>query len=86
MLKDQFLNKMLEIDTWKPQSDDVLICEKLIVRLDEIIQCVLAGCKPIPPETNEALQVMLLSFFLLNSNFEVSKVFGHQSILKVKML
>ncbi|EFO25214.1 cyclin domain-containing protein [Loa loa] len=56
LLKDQFLNKMLEIDTWKSQSDDVLICEKLIARLDEIIQCVLDGCKPIAPETNEALQ------------------------------
>ncbi|KAK6111998.1 Cyclin N-terminal domain family protein [Brugia pahangi] len=56
LLKDQFLNKMLEIDTWKPQSDNVLICEKLIARLDEIIQCVLDGCKPIAPETNEALQ------------------------------
>ncbi|VDO28189.1 Cyclin, N-terminal domain containing protein [Brugia malayi] len=56
LLKDQFLNKMLEIDTWKPQNDNVLICEKLIARLDEIIQCVLDGCKPIAPETNEALQ------------------------------
>ncbi|OZC08112.1 cyclin domain protein [Onchocerca flexuosa] len=56
LLKDQFLNKMLGIDTWKPQSDDVLLCEKLIARLDEIIQCVLDGCKPIAPETNEALQ------------------------------
>ncbi|KAM3728967.1 Cyclin-H [Dirofilaria immitis] len=56
LLKDQFLNKMLEIDTWKPQSNDVLICEKLIARLDEIIQCVLDGCKPIASETNEALQ------------------------------
>uniref|UniRef100_A0A0R3RXG1 Cyclin-H n=1 Tax=Elaeophora elaphi TaxID=1147741 RepID=A0A0R3RXG1_9BILA len=56
LLKDQFLNKMLEIDTWKPQSDDVLVCEKLISRLDEIIQCVLDGCKPIAPETNDALQ------------------------------
>ncbi|CAG9538822.1 unnamed protein product [Cercopithifilaria johnstoni] len=56
LLKDQFLNKMLEIDTWKPQNDNVLICEKLIARLDEIIQCVLDGCKPIVPEANEALQ------------------------------
>ncbi|VBB33175.1 unnamed protein product [Acanthocheilonema viteae] len=56
LLKDQFLNKMLEIDTWRAQSDDVLVCEKLVTRLDEIIQYVLDGCKPIVPEANEALQ------------------------------
>ncbi|VDK87435.1 unnamed protein product [Litomosoides sigmodontis] len=56
LLKDQFLNKMLEIDTWKPQSGDAVVCDKLVGRIDEIIQCVLDGCNPIKSEASEALQ------------------------------
>lgn len=72
MLNDQFLNKILEIDAWRSQSDDDIIRERLITRIDEIMQCVFDGCKPIAPETNETLQVMLTSFLL---NLKVLKVF-----------
>ncbi|VDK53407.1 unnamed protein product [Anisakis simplex] len=56
LLKDQFLYKLLNIDTWQPQNNDVIICEKLISRLDEIIAFVLANCEPVSKEANAALQ------------------------------
>uniref|UniRef100_A0A0M3IPJ8 Cyclin-H n=1 Tax=Ascaris lumbricoides TaxID=6252 RepID=A0A0M3IPJ8_ASCLU len=56
LLKDQFLYKLLNIDTWQPQNDDVMLCEKLIRRLDAIIAVVLSSCEPITKEANAALQ------------------------------
>ncbi|VDN08058.1 unnamed protein product [Thelazia callipaeda] len=59
LLKDQFLNKLLKIDTWSPQSEDVLLCDQLISRVDEIIRCVLQGCEPVSKEANDALQARM---------------------------
>ncbi|KHN88362.1 Cyclin-H [Toxocara canis] len=56
LLKDQFLYKLLNVDTWQPQNSDVMLCEKLITRLDKIIAVVLASCEPVTKEANAALQ------------------------------
>lgn len=57
LLKEQFLYKLLNIDTWQPHSADSALCEKLIKRLDEIIDCVISSYMPITPQKNAALQV-----------------------------
>lgn len=83
LLKDQFLNKMLEIDTWKPQGADVLLCEKLIARLDEIIACVVDGCKSVSPDANVALQVIRVSFFFAQ-DFSANKNSSNELVLRSK--
>ena len=58
LLKDQFLYKLLEVDTWKPNNADITLCENLLTRLDDIIKCVLDSAIPVTKEDNAALQVL----------------------------
>lgn len=56
LIKDQFLYKLLEVDTWKPNNTDITLCEKLVTRLDEIIKCVVDSAVPVTKEDSAALQ------------------------------
>lgn len=56
LIKDQFLYKLLEVDTWKPNNSDITLCDKLVARVDEIIRCVLESAVPVSKEDNAALQ------------------------------
>ncbi|VDD86596.1 unnamed protein product [Enterobius vermicularis] len=56
LIKDHFLYKLLEVDTWKPNSTEITLCEKLIARLDEIITCVVSSAVPVTKKDSAALQ------------------------------
>lgn len=70
LIKDQFLYKLLEIDTWHPQSEDLAICEKLISVLDRIIECVISTCEPVRKEDNAALQTRMQRWVSALPDFE----------------
>ncbi|MFH4973643.1 hypothetical protein AB6A40_000352 [Gnathostoma spinigerum] len=70
LIRDQFLYKLLEIDTWHPQSSDIAICDKLIARLDAIIRCVIDGSEPISKQANTALQARMQQWVLALADLE----------------
>lgn len=71
LIKDHFLYKLLEVDTWKPNSTEITLCEKLIARLDEIITCVVSSAVPVTKKDSAALQVSLFEFFqIFGDKFE----------------
>lgn len=58
----EYLLKLFEIDTWRCKTDDMLMVEKLELRVDEIAKTVEAEATPVGPSEKVQLQVTKQSF------------------------